>query len=98
MHGQSTSLAFRYPRENALWPFCALGSEISICGWIRSHQAENVARPGDFFGRIGSLLWDATRCLLRETGPAEKYAVRGWRQGIRLVAVPGSASCQQLPR
>ena len=28
-----------------------------------------------------SLLWDATRCLLRETGrAAEKYAVRGWRQ------------------
>ena len=28
-----------------------------------------------------SLLWDATRCLLRETGrAAEKYAVGGWRQ------------------
>ena len=28
-----------------------------------------------------SLLWDAVRCLLRETGlTAEQYAVRGWRQ------------------
>ena len=28
-----------------------------------------------------SLLWDAVRCLLRETGrTAEHYAVRGWRQ------------------
>ena len=32
-----------------------------------------------------SLLWDAVRCLLRETGlTAEQYAVRGWRQWCHL--------------
>ena len=42
-----------------------------------------------------SLLWDAVRCLLRETGlTAEQYAVRGWRQGSAVDAL--TAVVQQV--
>ena len=45
-------------------------------GVIRFVVETDVHYPTDV-----SLLWDAVRCLLRETGlTAEQYAVRGWRQ------------------
>ena len=51
---------------------------------LASHYAGGVTRSSSRRTctiRRTSVCWDATRCLLRETGrAAEKYAVRGWRQ------------------
>ena len=52
---------------------------------LASHYAGGVIRSSSrrtcTIRRTSACLWDAVRCLLRETGlTAEQYAVRGWRQ------------------